>query len=67
MKSIYFGCGIIELLDPQEKVLKKIYKETIPVKLNLGRKFSRAILYVRKSAMGVGLIYNQKQQYQWRH
>jgi len=39
IKSVYFGCRIMELLDSQKKELKRIYKEIILVKLNLGRKF----------------------------
>ena len=56
MKSVYFGCGIFGLTNPQENELKRIYEEAILVKLNLRRKFPWAILYVKKSAMGIGLI-----------
>jgi len=36
--------------------LRQIYKEPILIKLGLGRKFPRTVLYSRKSALGVGLM-----------
>jgi len=56
MKSIYFGYGIIELHKKEEEILHKEYKEIILVKLGLSKKFPRSILYMRKSALGIGLI-----------
>ena len=56
MKSVYFRCGIIELHEKEEEILKKEYEETILVKLELSKKFPRSILYMRKLALVIGLI-----------
>ena len=39
MKSIYFGCGIVELHLKQEQILQKTYEETILQKIGLSKKF----------------------------
>ena len=56
IKSVFFGCGVIELNPREEKELKRIYKEPMLVKLGLSKKFPRIVLYTRKSALGVGLM-----------
>jgi len=56
IKSIYFGCGIFELTDNQEKELKKIYEEPLLIKLGFSRNFPRRVLYSRKSALGIGIM-----------
>ena len=56
LKRVYFRYGIVMLTDNQEKELKRIYKESLLLKMGLGRKFSCSILYSRKSALGVGII-----------
>ena len=56
IKSVYFGCGIVELSDKQEEELKRLYEEPLLVKLGLSRKFPRVVLYSRKSALGVGIM-----------
>ena len=56
IKSVYFGCGIVELNKQQENELGRIYEEPMLLKLGLSRKFPRTALYSRKSALGVGLI-----------
>ena len=56
IKTVYFGCGIIELNDKQERELKRIYKEPILNKLGFSKKFPRNVLYARKSALGIGLM-----------
>ena len=56
IKSVFFGCGVIELNPREEKELKRIYEEPMLVKLGLSKKFLRIVLYTRKSALEVGLI-----------
>ena len=56
IKSVYFGYGILELTDNQEKELKKIYEEPLLIKLGLSRNFPRRVLYSRKSALGIGIM-----------
>ena len=56
IKSVYFGCGIIELSAKQEQALQQIYEEPLLVKLGLSRNFPRLVLYSRKSALGVGIM-----------
>jgi len=38
IKSIFFGCGIVELNEQQERELQRIYKEPLLLKLGLSRK-----------------------------
>ena len=56
MTKVYFGCGIILILDTQEKKLKSIYENIILKKFGLSEKFPHEVLYMRKSALGLGLI-----------
>jgi len=56
IKQVYFGCGIIELLPAQEKILMQICESTLLKKLRLSEKFPRRILYARKSELGVGIL-----------
>ena len=56
IKSVCFGCGIIELSEEQEIELKKIYEEPLLIKLGLSRRFPRAVLHSRKSALGIGIM-----------
>ena len=56
IKKVYFGCGVISITSQQERILKKIYEPIILKKLGLSENFPRAVLYSRKTALGVGLI-----------
>ena len=56
IKSVYFGCGIVELTNKQEEELKIMYEEPLLTKLGLSRKFPRNVLHNRKSALGVGIM-----------
>ena len=56
IKSIYFGCGILKLTPTQEAILIWIYELTLLQKLGLSIKFSRSVLYIRKSVVGIGII-----------
>ena len=40
----------------QESKLKRIYKEVLLIKLRLGKKFLRKVLYTRLVILGIGLI-----------
>ena len=56
IKSVCFGCSIVDFNHRQEKELKHIYEEPLLVKLGLSRKFPRSVLCSRKSALGVGIM-----------
>ena len=56
IKAVFFGCGVIELNPKEEVELKRIYEEPMLIKLGLSRKFPRVVLYMRKSALGIGLM-----------
>jgi len=56
IKKVYFGCGIVTLEPNQEMILRKIYEPVILRKLQLSEKFPRDVLYMRNSALGIGLL-----------
>ena len=56
IRSMYFGCRILKLINPQQKQLIKIYEPIILKKLYLSQKFLRSMLYMRKSALGIGIM-----------
>ena len=56
MKSVHFGCGIVELSSKQEDELKRMHEEPLLMKLGLSRKFPRTVLFSRKSALGVVIM-----------
>ena len=56
LRSVFFGCSMVEISEKQEKELKKIYEILLLTKLKLGEKFPRRILYTRRTALGVGII-----------
>ena len=56
LKKVFFGCGLINLKDYQDKILRKLYETTIAKKLRLGSNFPRAALCSRKNALWIGLI-----------
>ena len=56
IKSMYFGCRIVELIVAQEVELKWIYKKPLLIKLELGQKFPQEVLYSRKSILRVGIM-----------
>ena len=49
----YFGCGIIRLMQNQEKELMKISENILLKKMELSAKLSRRILCARKLALGL--------------
>ena len=56
IKSVFFGCRVIELNPKEVKELKQIYKEPMLIKLGFSKKFPRTALYIRKSVLGVEMI-----------
>ena len=54
--SVYFGYGIMIIIEKQELELMKIYEKTVLTKLRLSEKFPRAIFYSRKMSLGLGLL-----------
>jgi hypothetical protein len=56
MKIVYFGYGIVEINERQEKYLQSLYETIILNKLMLSEKFPRRILYVRRNTIGIGFI-----------
>jgi len=54
--QVYFGCGIVTISPKQEKILIELSESILLKKLRLSVKFPRALLYARKSALGVGLM-----------
>ena len=55
-KKVFFGCGIIELKDQQDRVLRKLHEITISNKLRLGSNFPRAALCSRNNEVGIWMI-----------
>ena len=56
IKSVFFGCGVIQLNEKQEIELKRLYEEPLLMKLGFSRNFPRKVLYMRKSAFGIGIM-----------
>ena len=56
IRSTYFGYGIFELSDKQEKELRLFYKGLLLKKLRLEEKFLRLLLYIRKTVGRVRLL-----------
>jgi len=56
IKKVYFSCRVMSISHQQECVLKQIYESIILRKLELSENFPRAVLYLRKTALGVGLL-----------
>ena len=54
--SVFSGSRVIEIMDLQEKELKRIYKVPLLVKLGLSEKFLRIMLYTRKIALDIGIM-----------
>jgi len=56
IRSVFFGCRIIDLSVTQDNEIKRIYELPIAKKLQLGEKFPSTVLYSQRSALGVGLV-----------
>ena len=56
IKSVFFGCRVINLAKKQKKELERLYEESILRKIGFSTKFPRNMLYSRKLVLGIGLI-----------
>ena len=56
LTNVFYGCGIVKFTEEEIRVLKDIYEKPMVQKLSLGVNFPRKLLYVRKDALGVGLM-----------
>ena len=54
--KIYFGCGIMEIKDAQDKKLGIMNEKPLARKLGLGSNFTRKIFHGRSSEMGVRIV-----------
>ena len=52
----FFRSRVVKISDKQEKESKKIYKIPLLIKLKLGEKFPRQVLYTRQTALRVEII-----------
>ena len=50
-RYIFFRCRVVEIIEKQEKELKRIYEVPLLNKLKLGEKFPRKVLYTCRIAM----------------
>ena len=56
IRSMFFGTGIVEIIDKQNNELRKLYETLIARKLRLGAKFLRRILYTRRNTIEIRLV-----------
>ena len=56
LKIIFFGCGVVILSEMEEDEMKRIHENTTLNKLWLSVKFPREAIYMRKTALGLGLL-----------
>ena len=56
LKSVFFSCIVVHLTNKQIAELKKIYEVPLLHKLQLSTRFSKELLYARKSWLGVELL-----------
>ena len=56
MKKVGFGCGMIDLKEEQDRVLRKLHETTMSNKLRLGSNFPRAALCSRNNEVRMWMI-----------
>ena len=56
IKAVLFRYSVVELHLKEEEELKRIYEEPFLQKLGLSKKFPRAVMYTRKSTLGLGIM-----------
>lgn len=56
LKSVFFGCGVVSLIKREENEMKRTCETPMLKKLGLSTKLPREVMYVRKTALGLGLI-----------
>ena len=54
--NVFFGCDVTRLNKKQCDELKNTCELPLTRKMKLGDKFTRKLLHVRKSALGIGLV-----------
>ena len=55
-RVVFFGYDSIDLLEKQNKDLRKVYENLISKRLDLGKKFLCKVLYSWRLVLGVGLV-----------
>ena len=56
IKKVYFGYGILQINNKQEKILQVIYKEPIVKKLGYSMKIPKRVIYIRRNTLGIGIL-----------
>ena len=56
VKSVFFGCGIVELNERELHEMERICEKPILRKLHLSEKFPRRMMCVDKKSLGLGLM-----------
>ena len=56
LKSVYFGCRIVQLDNEQEYILQNIYEIPFLWNLQLSEKIPKEVLCIRQSALEIRLI-----------
>ena len=56
MSKVYFGWGVMELSDEQDKELSKTHENPLAINLGSGSNFSRKMFHGRLKAMGVWIV-----------
>ena len=56
IKNVVFGCGILELREKQDAILRKKHETKIAKNLRLGSNFPRAAFCSRENSAVIGLI-----------
>ena len=56
MSKVYFGCGIMSIIDAQDMELRWTRERPLARKSGLGSNLSRKITHGRVTAIGVGIV-----------
>ena len=56
ISKVYFGCGIMSIVDAQDVDLRKTCEKPLARKLGLGSNFPRKIMHGRVTVMGAGIV-----------
>ena len=62
MSKAYFGCGMMDMTDAQDKELRRMHEKALTRKLRLGSNFPKKnILCGRVPEMIIGIVAPEKQ------